>query len=361
MVSLEDSFKSKNPYFIRSSSPSGQNTTDHSWLLIWLFLMMLLPSLSETPRSDFKIHEVAQNSFRYAYQLLSSISGQNLKKRSIEEISPIAEAAENEFRKLLTLLEGSMSSHFRSIRKGPLPNYRGINPVELMDSPNSMPQDFSCNSTPVPCMVRELFPLHSDKSVSALIQSDNIKLYKQNKALQQCYPENSFAATKPIMGLNELSKQPVPSLISMDGSIDKQTIYYSSSEVLASRNEASLLSSMGKFGVQSEASTRSVASTDGCHCSKRRKLRIKRTIRVPALSNKLADIPPDDYPWRKYGQKPIKGSPHPRSYYKCSSVRGCPARKHVERCVEDSTMLVVTYEGEHNHSRNAYHSNPIST
>nr|WFL37654.1 WRKY transcription factor 2 [Crocus sativus] len=93
------------------------------------------------------------------------------------------------------------------------------------------------------------------------------------------------------------------------------------------------------------------ATSGRCHCSKRRKQRVKRSVKVPAISNKLADIPPDEYSWRKYGQKPIKGSPHPRGYYKCSSMRGCPARKHVERCLEEPSMMIVTYEGDHNHTR----------
>ncbi|GMP45354.1 hypothetical protein CsSME_00013904 [Camellia sinensis var. sinensis] len=61
------------------------------------------------------------------------------------------------------------------------------------------------------------------------------------------------------------------------------------------------------------------ASSGRCHCSKKRKLKVKRVVRVPAISVKLADIPPDDYSWRKYGQKPIKGSPHPRCVILCFS------------------------------------------
>ncbi|XP_027329505.1 probable WRKY transcription factor 17 [Abrus precatorius] len=93
-----------------------------------------------------------------------------------------------------------------------------------------------------------------------------------------------------------------------------------------------------------------VSGSSKCHCIKRRKNRVKKTVRVPAISSKIADIPPDEYSWRKYGQKPIKGSPYPRGYYKCSTVRGCPARKHVERAPDDPAMLIVTYEGEHRHA-----------
>ncbi|URE04181.1 WRKY [Musa troglodytarum] len=38
-----------------------------------------------------------------------------------------------------------------------------------------------------------------------------------------------------------------------------------------------------------------------------------------------------------------------RGYYRCSSSKGCSARKQVERCRTDPNMLVITYTSEHNH------------
>ncbi|WOL11131.1 hypothetical protein Cni_G19892 [Canna indica] len=52
--------------------------------------------------------------------------------------------------------------------------------------------------------------------------------------------------------------------------------------------------------------------------------------------------PTDSWSWRKYGQKPIKDSPYPR-------LKVCPARKQVERCRYDPTMLIIGYSYHHNH------------
>ncbi|KAH9311433.1 hypothetical protein KI387_026468 [Taxus chinensis] len=96
-------------------------------------------------------------------------------------------------------------------------------------------------------------------------------------------------------------------------------------------------------------------------CSKRRKTTQKRVVCVPvgpADGRQKSDGPPSDmWAWRKYGQKPIKGSPFPRGYYRCSSSKGCCARKQVERSCTDPSMLIITYTSDHNHPWPASRSN----
>ncbi|KAJ6400647.1 hypothetical protein OIU84_016143 [Salix udensis] len=95
-----------------------------------------------------------------------------------------------------------------------------------------------------------------------------------------------------------------------------------------------------------QSHTGSVTSSANSHTprSKRRKNQLKKVCQVPAES-----LSSDVWAWRKYGQKPIKGSPYPRGYYRCSSSKGCLARKQVERNRSDPGMFIVTYTAEHNH------------
>ncbi|XP_057805676.1 WRKY transcription factor 22-like isoform X1 [Salvia miltiorrhiza] len=78
--------------------------------------------------------------------------------------------------------------------------------------------------------------------------------------------------------------------------------------------------------------------------SKKRKIHSKKVCHVPAES-----LSSDVWSWRKYGQKPIKGSPYPRGYYRCSTSKGCMARKQVERNRSDPGMFIITYTGDHSH------------
>ncbi|CAI9107094.1 OLC1v1006380C1 [Oldenlandia corymbosa var. corymbosa] len=57
----------------------------------------------------------------------------------------------------------------------------------------------------------------------------------------------------------------------------------------------------------------------------------------------------DGYNWRKYGQKQVKGSENPRSYYKCT-FPSCPTKKKVERSL-DGQITEIVYKGNHNHPK----------
>ncbi|KAF7816177.1 WRKY transcription factor WRKY24-like [Senna tora] len=57
----------------------------------------------------------------------------------------------------------------------------------------------------------------------------------------------------------------------------------------------------------------------------------------------------DEYNWRKYGQKQVKGNENPRSYYRCT-YPSCPTKKMVERSL-DGHITEIVYKGTHNHPK----------
>ncbi|KAJ1702928.1 hypothetical protein LUZ63_002707 [Rhynchospora breviuscula] len=84
----------------------------------------------------------------------------------------------------------------------------------------------------------------------------------------------------------------------------------------------------------------------------RNKMKGRRKMREPRFcfqTRSDIDVLDDGYKWRKYGQKVVKNSLHPRSYYRCTHSN-CRVKKRVERLSEDCRMVITTYEGRHNHT-----------
>ncbi|XP_055808803.1 WRKY DNA-binding transcription factor 70-like [Solanum dulcamara] len=88
--------------------------------------------------------------------------------------------------------------------------------------------------------------------------------------------------------------------------------------------------------------TSSLKDVNQERCNKRRK--ISATTIKEASS--LVD---DGHVWRKYGQKEILNSPHPRNYYRCTYKfdQGCEATKQVQRIQENPPRFRTTYQGHH--------------
>ncbi|XP_048334663.2 probable WRKY transcription factor 13 [Ziziphus jujuba] len=90
----------------------------------------------------------------------------------------------------------------------------------------------------------------------------------------------------------------------------------------------------------------------GVSALKMKKIKARRKVREPRFCFKTmseVDVLDDGYKWRKYGQKVVKNTQHPRSYYRCTQDN-CRVKKRVERLAEDPRMVITTYEGRHAHS-----------
>ncbi|KAL8141117.1 hypothetical protein V2J09_007138 [Rumex salicifolius] len=291
---------------------------------------------------------------------LIKLLSQRHQQQQLSDYQAVADVAVDRFKKVISLLDRTRTGHAR-FRRGPV-------------SPPSTSQQKPSPVQPQPQRRKSVKPeqvytkpgpdLNRVGSGSAFT-----RVYSASQLSSQRLPPPLPNNSSPALPKTVMVKETAPTTInfaaspansymsSLTGDTDSVTPSMSSGFQITNMSN---VSSAGKPPLSTSSLKRKCSSVDDekcgagssgrCHCSKRRKSRVKRVVRVPAVSMKMADIPPDDYSWRKYGQKPIKGSPHPRGYYKCSSVRGCPARKHVERAVDDAAMLIVTYEGEHNHN-----------
>ncbi|KAL9676105.1 hypothetical protein QQ045_004318 [Rhodiola kirilowii] len=82
--------------------------------------------------------------------------------------------------------------------------------------------------------------------------------------------------------------------------------------------------------------------------AKKANLKKQKQPRFAFMTKSEVDHLEDGYRWRKYGQKAVKNSPFPRSYYRCTST-SCGVKKRVERSSTDPSIVVTTYEGQHTH------------
>ncbi|XP_068466891.1 probable WRKY transcription factor 29 [Phaseolus vulgaris] len=148
------------------------------------------------------------------------------------------------------------------------------------------------------------------------------------------YDFQEFSETKTVLNeLEEIYKPFYPNVHHNPHPI------ISSSQPIPDKNVKELKLS-NKVDVQAQ----DLHDTEASTCRKSKKKQNKK--RVVKHMNAVDGVS-DPWAWRKYGQKPIKGSPYPRSYYRCSSSKGCLARKFVELSHLDPGVLIVTYTAEH--------------
>ncbi|KAK7368692.1 hypothetical protein VNO80_10720 [Phaseolus coccineus] len=135
------------------------------------------------------------------------------------------------------------------------------------------------------------------------------------------------------------------------GSGGSETLATLNSSISSSSSEAGAEEDSGKSKkdrqVKAEEGGGGENSKKG-HKDKKKGEKKQKEPRFAFMTKSEVDHLEDGYRWRKYGQKAVKNSPYPRSYYRCTTQK-CTVKKRVERSFQDPTTVITTYEGQHNH------------
>ncbi|PWA93842.1 WRKY domain-containing protein [Artemisia annua] len=185
----------------------------------------------------------------------------------------------------------------------------------------------------------------NDNNVNVNMNNNNVNMNNINPYILDYM--NTPLINNPLFQYPSSSSSPVlPQLpLTMSNQLDNNNISLESSNV----DWVSLLSgfvnvdqgSMGGRGL-SEADDKIAARSSKSMKSGRGK---KVTpSRVAFHTRSSEDILDDGYKWRKYGQKSVKNSHHPRCTH-----HTCNVKKQIQRLSKDNSIVVTTYEGIHNH------------
>ncbi|KAI3757058.1 hypothetical protein L6452_04591 [Arctium lappa] len=208
----------------------------------------------------------------------------------------------------------------------------GISPTSLLelDSPVMLPNSQASPTTgtlPYPPLNHEILGMNSAVEDR---RSDNGSF---------TYPPHGGSLLWPC--ISDLQNQPtIPSEFS--GTLLKKTVTKGRATDLEGFKALKSMSRNANGAATDNQTSPSVKSTEGDHTKRHLLDGYPKETTHPIMRNSE-----DGYNWRKYGQKQVKGSEYPRSYYKCTHPN-CQVKKKVERS-HDGHITEIIYKGAHNH------------
>uniref|UniRef100_A0ACD5YLY6 Uncharacterized protein n=1 Tax=Avena sativa TaxID=4498 RepID=A0ACD5YLY6_AVESA len=178
------------------------------------------------------------------------------------------------------------------------------------------------------------------------------------KLLQMSFDQEEEAL---LISSDQCALYPLPTLLAFSHGHSSSA---TAPAVLGEKPTAGYMPNIGAEEVSTSVTTRVGYEGAGCNggysgtwwrgsmAGEKGKMKVRRKMREPRFcfqTRSDVDVLDDGYKWRKYGQKVVKNSLHPRSYFRCTHSN-CRVKKRVERLSTDCRMVITTYEGRHTHT-----------
>ncbi|KAM1251275.1 hypothetical protein FF1_033783 [Malus domestica] len=223
----------------------------------------------------------------------------------------------------------------------------GISPTALLDSPVMVP-----NSQALPSPTTGTFPLRPPNDNSLLLKSGT----REDDGYRPAYSSFENQGSTVDYQALVLEQQPMEFQFPMEFSKEANATDYAvdpstdvrniNSGVIMNANSADL-----QMSHSSAASDQNSLPKEAVHGEDMGTHQFSEGEHKGSYSSAgMVRTSEHGYNWRKYGQKQVKGSEYPRSYYKCTHPN-CQVKKKVERSYDGQITEIIYKGAPHNHAK----------